>query len=439
MRNNLRSGLFVITFFLLGSINVLYNTFFYVFVILAFLVNVVMDWRGFQVNMRKEWRYWCLPLLFSVYVLLHYGCSLLFANVPYKASGGILENVFLYFFFVPLYLLSARDVVTARVLRRALSAFCWGVLLFNFAKLFCCTGWALFSDTERVLHVLYAGRFGGNMEMLSGFVYLEPQAVYICASALTAYFFMLNYDKGKERLGWLAGNVFVFVCSLAFLSFTVTKGAVLAFAAAFVFLSVVYCIKRSWRFRLVFAGVVVVCILGISFTLPGAYMSRLKSMKQEIVRLSDGNFRGGGSVTPRWGLMKENFSHLDEFGIWGLGLYKSDMIHDWYEHSPYHLKGIHNAHNTFVEYWLSGGLLGLLFILYYFLAPLIKMWKECKWNYLPVAIVISMFVAANTCAIANLEDSLPVVVFMLSLFYLYSALFKEVQDKRYELKSGNIS
>ena len=82
MRNNLRSGLFVITFFLLGSINVLYNTFFYVFVILAFLVNVVMDWRGFQVNMRKEWRYWCLPLLFSVYVLLHYGCSLLFANVP---------------------------------------------------------------------------------------------------------------------------------------------------------------------------------------------------------------------------------------------------------------------------------------------------------------------------------------------------------------------
>ena len=98
-----------------------------------------------------------------------------------------------------------------------------------------------------------------------------------------------------------------------------------------------------------------------------------------------------------------------------------------------------NAHNTFVEYWLSGGLLGLLFILYYFLAPLIKMWKERKWNYLPVAIVISMFVAANTCAIANLEDSLPVVVFMLSLFYLYSALFKEVQDKRYELKSGNIS
>ena len=77
MRNILRSGLFVIAFFLLGSINVLYNTFFYVFVILAFLVNVVMDWRGFQVNMRKEWRYWCLPLLFSVYVFSHYLSSLI--------------------------------------------------------------------------------------------------------------------------------------------------------------------------------------------------------------------------------------------------------------------------------------------------------------------------------------------------------------------------
>lgn len=327
---------------------------------------------------------------------------------------------------MPLYLLSVKDVLSVKIFRKALNAFCWGVIVFNIMKFFCLTGTLFFVEPTSAFSFVYDTRFGGNMNLLGGFVYLEPQAVYICVSALISYFLFLTYSKDRKMCWGKVNNLLVLILSILFLSFTVTKGAILAFVLAFSFLSIVYFRKKPLKFKLFFLGFIVVGLLCGYCFLPQAYVQRLESMKQEIENLQDGNFKGS-SVAARWGLMKENFEHINQFGLWGLGFYKSAITEEWYENSSYKLKGIHNAHNTFVEYWLSGGIWGLIFILYYFVKPLLEMQRRKQFVYLPMAIIITLFIAANTCVIANLEDSLPVVVCMLAMFYLYIPLFWKLQ------------
>lgn len=426
MGKDIRTWLFIAAAFLLGSINVLYNIAFYIFLVIAFLINLKYDFKGFCSNVKQERKFLILPVAGAVYIVLHYLCSLLIPNIHYKVSWGIIELLLLYFLFVPLYLLSAKNFVTPILLRRFLFTFCWGVILFCFAKLFCITGLSLFTEPMQALSAIYSGRFGGNMSLLGGFVYLEPQAVYICASAIISYFFIL---KNNERDGGkllLINSIIIFILSLLFLSFTVTKGAVLAFGVAFMYLSFVYLRRKSLKFKVMSLGVLIVGLLCVYSLLPQAYIDRVKQMEQEIENIHDGKYQGG-SIAPRLGLMKENFSHFNEFGIFGLGVYKNSAIREWYPKSPYHLGGIYNSHNTFVEYWLIGGIPGLLFILYYFFGSIIRMIKRKKYSFLAIAVILSLFVAANTCVIAILIDSVPVVVFLLAMFFLYLDNFVRIQ------------
>ena len=185
----IRETLFIVAAFLLGSINPLYNGVVYAFLVIAFLINLRFDFNGFRENVRREWKYLFLPLGGALYMLLHYLGSLFF-EVPYRPSGSVFELLLMYFLFIPLYVVSAKSFVTVHLLRRFLLALCIGILCFNFVNLFCFTGMTLFTEPVKALNLLYSGRFGGNMAMLGGFVYLEPQAIYIAVAAVISYFFI---------------------------------------------------------------------------------------------------------------------------------------------------------------------------------------------------------------------------------------------------------
>lgn len=423
---NIRALTFVLIAFLLGSINVLYNIAFYILLVIAFGINLSYDFKGFWQNVRLEKKYVILPLLGGIYLVIHYLCSL-FMDIPYKPSWSMMELLLLYFFFVPLYLLSAKGIMSYQLLRRALFALCWGVIFFNLTKLFCITGFSLFTEPVDALNLIYTGRFGGNMELLGGQVYLEPQALYICISAVISYYFMLNYNKASDCKTTLWSSMVIFVFSVVFLSFTVTKGSILAFIVGFLLISVIYFRKKSVKYRLIFTIICVsIILLGYSL-MPNAYMARIEQVKSEIHSVQEGDYKGG-SIAPRLGLMKENFSHFKEFGLLGLGVYKAKMVREWYATSPYQLGGIYNSHNSFVEYWLIGGIPGLFFILFYFISPILRMRKNHQYSFLIIACILTIFIAANTCVVTILIDSAPFVIFMLSLFFLYWKYFEQLDQ-----------
>lgn len=427
MKQDIKEILFIVVAFLLGSINVLYNGVFYTFMVIAFLVNLKGGYKDFWENVKQEKKYLLLPIVGVGYLVVHYLCSL-FMNIPYKASWSMVETLLAYFLFIPLYLLSAKKILTFRLLRHSLFALCVGILCFNMVKLFYITGTTLFTTPVGALNLLYSQRFGTNMDMLGGFVYLEPQAIYIVTAAVISYFFILNYNKNIDKRSWLVCNILFFILFLIFLSFTVTKGSILAFLGGALFLTIVYFRKKSRKFLLTFALIFCVCTVGIYFLLPSAYMNRFKQVKNEIENVQKGNFQGS-SIAPRLGLIKENFSHFDEFGLFGLGVYKGAAIREWYANSPYRLTGITNAHNSFVEFWLIGGVPGLLFIFYYFFAPICKMVRSKNYSFLTIALFVSILIAANTCVIFFLEDSKPLIVFIFALSFFYLDRFIALQHK----------
>ena len=109
--------------------------------------------------------------------------------------------------------------------------------------------------------------------------------------------------------------------------------------------------------------------------------------------------------------------------LWGLGVYKKTCTEEWYKNTP----GANNAHNSFIEYWVSGGILGLCFIFYYFLAPIFRMRKQNSWSALVVAIIVTLFVANNSCVHIILVDSAPFVILLLELCFLYAVKFSEFE------------
>ncbi|MDE5610828.1 MAG: O-antigen ligase family protein [Odoribacter sp.] len=423
-----REYLFVSVAFLLGSVNILYSGVFYAVMTVAFLVNVGADYRGFWKSVWQERKYVLLPVIGVIYLIVHYLCSL-FLAIPYRPSWSFMELLLMFFLLVPLYLLSARNMMTPLLLRRTLLALCAGILLFNFVKLFCVIGLSLFTNPVEALSLLYSSRFGGNMDLLGKLVILEPQALYIAVAAVIAYYFILAYHEVNESKRFLYANILVFVLSLIFLSFTVTKGAILGFGAGFLVLSIWYVRRHSSRERWRFIGGLVVLVLLVGWLMPQAYFIRLEQTKREITGVLEDNY-AGGSIAPRWGLMKENFRHFDEWGIVGLGVYQKKMTKEWYSNSPYIQVPVNNSHNSFMEFWLTEGIFGLLFLLYYFVAPFLRMRRNRLYSVLCLATVLTIFVAANTCVVVTESDSRPFVVFMLSIFFLYAPCIGQLEDSR---------
>lgn len=426
MKRDLRSYLFIGSAFLLGSANALYGIGFYIYLVVAFLINISFDPKGFWANTKKETKYLILPLAGALYLLVHYAFSVVTgAYSGYRTNWGMVELLVLYFFFIPLYILSAKNFVTPQLLKRFIFSLCWGILLFNFTKLFYITGISLFTDTVTTLNQLYITRFGGNVGFLGGFVYLEPQAIYLSVSAIFSYFFILRAINSYENKRILIYSIIIFLFSILFLSFTVTKGAILAFVAGFVLLTILYFKELSHKVRIVFASSVLIFVICSYLLMFDAFEGRVREMNVEIENIQDGKFEGT-SVAPRLGIIKESFSHFKEFGLLGLGVYKKPIVAEWYKNSPFEIGELTNAHNFLLEFWLVGGIGGVALVLYLFWLPLREMIKRKKYSFLILAILLALFIANNTCILIILVDSSPLVLFMLSMSYLYYEQFVEL-------------
>lgn len=428
MSCELRKWVFVGVAFLLGSINVLYYTTFYIFLVVSFILNITGDWKGFLQEASKYRRYLLLPILGVLYLVIHYLILLCIGEIRYKVSWSLLELLLLYFFFIPIYVVSVKSFITPRLLKHFLLGLCWGILVFNFIKFFYLTGGKFFSEPFQVLQTIYAGRFGGNMDLLKGFVLLEPQAFYLAVSAIISYFFILRsiYMQIWKTLFWSC--LVIFILSLVFLSFTVTKAAILAFIVSCLFLSVVFYRKLANRQRLYFGVGFIMVILVAYILLPSSLKTRFQVMKVEIEKLQEGEFQGA-TVAPRIALWKEDFAHFDEWGVFGLGFYKKYGVREWYRQSQFAgIATLRNTHNSFLDFWLLGGIPGLLFICFYFFVPIWKMIRTKKYSYLLFALILALVVVNNTCLLIALSDSSPLILFILAMAFLLQDYFVKMED-----------
>ena len=427
MQSKIRDYLFIAIAFLLGSVNILYNVQFYILWILVTVVFVRMDYAGFVSQVKQNWKYLVLPLVGVAYLAIHYLVSLGVGTNRYAASWNRLEILLLYFFFIPVYVLSAKSFITSSLLKRSLLALCWGTMLFNFAKLFYLTGWTLFTDTGAALEMLYATRFGCHLYFWGGHVYLEPQAIYLSVTAILSFFLVIRFMGHADRKVVVQG-VILFILSLWFLSLTVTKGAILAFLGGFLILAFVFFCRMSWKQKLFTSGVVVALILSVWVSIPDTYVQRIKETQNEIENLKKGELVGG-SIAPRVALIKESFDRIEQWGICGLGVYKNAAAKEWFGQS--HFANISslgsNVHNCFLEFWMIGGIAGLFFILYYFFVPVVRMIKTKKCSVLVLSVICALFIGCNTSVLISFVDSVPFVIFLLAVSFFYPEQFAELE------------
>lgn len=428
MGKDIRSWVFIAVAFLLGSINILYQTTFYVFFILSFLYFVMADWRGFVGNVKQSWKYLILPVGGVVYLILHYIINMCLGGSPYKASWGIVELLLMYFLAIPLYIVSAKSFMTPCLLKRFLLSLCWGILLFNFFKFFYLVRWDIFAQPKEALQMIYSTRFGSNMELGGGFVLLEAQALVLSVAAVISYFFFLQHILLRIWNATLWSCIIILPLSLLFLSFTVTKGAILAFGIVFFLLSLFYFTKLSRVKRGVFVGGIFLLLVGMYWSMPQDFKDRFQQMTVEVENVRQGDFNGG-TVSPRLALWKEDFHHFDEWGLLGLGVYRKNAVKDWYQQSQYTvIHELRNTHNSFLDFWILGGIPGLLFLCYYFFAPIMKMIRQNRYSYLIIALILALFIANNTCLLIVLADSGPLMIFLFSMFFFYLDYFIKLEE-----------
>lgn len=416
-KHDIQQWLFIATAFLLGSMNVLYHSIFYTFFIAAFVYNIAIERQNFIEHVKKSWKYLVLPLGAVIYLVIHYLITLSLGSFSYRVSWSSVELLLLYFLMIPLYIVSARTFITPRLIKQFLFALCWGVLVFNFIKLFYLTGGNLFTAPQETLKTIYNGRFGGNLFLLKGFVLLEAQALYLAVTSVISTFFIFKSILSRSWNSTFVSSIIIFLFSLLFLSFTVTKASILAFIAGFLFLTLACFFKMSLKQRLVGICVLLVCGLGSYLIIPSSLKERIKDMNNEISLLKQGNI-SGGTVAPRIALWEEDFKNFDEWGLFGLGVYKKYAVREWYQNSSYtFIRDLKNTHNSFLDSWLLGGIPGLLFFCFYFFAPVWKMIRQKKISFLIIALLLTIAITNNTCLLIALVDTNPMILFMFALFY----------------------
>lgn len=436
MSRSLRSGIFVGIAFLLGSINVLYHSVFYALLVVALVLNLIADWKGFWQEARQHRNYLLLPVIGVVYLCIHYLLSLCWGGLPYKASWSTVELLMLYFFFIPVYVVSMKKWITVSLLKRFLLALCWGILVFNTVKFFYITGTGIFTDFSATLQMVYATRFGGNMELLKGFVLLEPQAFYLAVSGIVSYFYLLYCVCFKTGRATFISCLIIFIFSLLFLSFTVTRASILAFSAGFCLLSAVFLWKFSFRQRIIFLGGILFLLISVYWGAPASFKLRMQEMKADIATLAEGEILAGGTVAPRMAMWTEDFARFKEWGLFGLGLYKKYGVREWYQQSQYtSITDLRNTHNSFLDFWILGGIPGLFFLCFYFFAPLWDMVKQRKYSILVIALIIALVIANNTCLLIALMDSVPLILFLFALFFFCLECFIQAEQKGGRTKS----
>mgnify|MGYP006974045096 CR=1 FL=1 len=418
---------FLLNGFLLGSLAPLYGKTFNYYLLFMVLFHAVTRKDSFVKDLQTGGKYVLVFGTYFIYILLQTlfttrSCT--WADKPYY---GIFEDLLLDFILIPIYVVSLKEWLTPRLLTRFLFLFCAGCLLLNIYVIFDLVGIGLFTDTSSAINFLYANRLGGNkLDFLGGNLYLEPQTLYIALTALIAYFLIFIYrNKGlKVFLGVM------FLLLTLFLSFTVTKAGILAFILGFGIMNFYLFMRSSFRVRsAILVGIVLlVPVFGIFVFdgLKGKYEERAEEVVREIENVKRGIYEGG-TIAPRIGLIRESFMHVDEFGVWGLGIYAKHRVNNWLQSSEDGLGAFTNVHNSFIHYWIQGGILGLAMIVFLFYAPFYRMFRTRRISWLICALLVVMFVMNNTCILLALNNSRLMILFLLGMFYFYGDVFWQLE------------
>lgn len=377
--------------------------------ILLLIVNVWGNGREFWRNVKQEKYYLGIPVLFLIYMGFHALFYRVGAEEGFKPSFGIFETLLLYFILVPLYLLSVKSWMSVKLLEKALLFFCGGVLLVNVCMFFELTGWGFFKHPVASLDFIYQSRFGGNRHPLGGDLMLEPQAMVLSLASVIA--FCLTWIRKKFWIGMMA--VLLILC----LSFTVTKASLLGFAAG-AFIGGVYLFRKlKRREKGIAVAILLVMLLAGIFYMPKGYSLRFQETVTEIKNIENGNLQGG-SLAPRIMMWKNAEEHFHEYALWGVGLYYKPMLKQWYADSPL-ISVMPNVHNSFLEYWIKGGIFGLGLIVSVFVFPLVNMIRRKQVSLMALGGIAAIFIASNTCVLFVHNNSLTIILFWLSAFYFY--------------------
>lgn len=423
---SLESKLFLLIAFFIGTWGALFESVLPVLLGIGFLYNIVK----FSAKCRNalwQYRYYlAIPVLLIIYVAIH---SLFIINsgkyADIKPNFGVFEKLSLCFLLVILYVVSAKCFMTLKLLKQFLLCFCISVFTFNFVMLFHVTGTTLFTEPMSALTYLYESRFGFTKYFLGGRVYLDAQALQVYAAALISYFFGISSHRRWDKvIAFIA-----FIVLVWFLSLTVTKSSILAFLCGFILFNFYFLRKLTVRFRwtLVIACVFLV-VVGYIFR-PANFERRWDEIKHEIEEVRQGKLSGGSSIVPRIVFYQSCLKHIDSWGVWGLGVYTERVSKQWYLDSGNHVVAVaSHSHNSFLQYWMWMGIVGLLFILSWFCLPLIRMFRSKKYSFLAMSIIVALFVDCNFEVQLIINDALPAVIFLLAMFYVCHERFYELED-----------
>lgn len=379
--------------------------------ILLLILNIRANAGIFWQNLKQEKYYLGIPVVFTIYMIFHTLVLRLLGDSGLKPSYGIFESMLLFFILIPLYVLSMKPWITVGLLRKALLLFCCGVLFFNVCLFFQQTGWNLFTHPGDTLGTVYLSRFGGNkMQVFGGLLMLEPQAMVLALASLIAFF--LAVIQKKVWIGILT------LLLLLLLSFTVTKAAMLAFVLGALF-GCVYMFRKLQRKQKTYTFITIAVLIAISIVyIPQGFVQRFQEATAEIENIKDDKLVGG-SLAPRIAMWKDAEKHFGEYALFGVGVHYKPILKKWYADSPDNIGDMPNVHNSFLEYWIRGGIPGLILILSLFLFPLFRMKCYRMWSLLALGGMTVIFVASNTCVLFVHTNSLAIILFCLSAFYFY--------------------
>lgn len=424
---NLESKLFLLIAFFIGTWGALFHAMQTGLIALGLIYNIVKYKDDFVRNIKKYKYYVAIPVIYILYSAVH--TLIIVTSGKYaglKPGFGIFEKEFLVFLLGVLYVISLKSFVSLRLLKQFLLCFCISVLTFNLVMLFHLGGENWFTAPQTVVQNLYASRFGGTKHFLNGEVYLDAQALQIYAAALIAYFFgIIRTKMGEKVIAFTAFALFVWLLSL-----TVTKSSILSFLCGFVIFNLYFFRKLSVWQRWMFIGVILlVGIRGYIFR-PASFDQRWIQLKQEIEDVNNGKLDGGSTLVPRIVFYQSCLKNIDSWGIWGLGVYTNVVSKQWYQASGNRVvASLTHSHNSYLQYWMLMGVVGLVFILSWFVYPVKSMICSKKYSFLALSLLVAFFIDSNFEVLLIVNDALPVVMFFLMMFYVFRDQFYALEHE----------
>ena len=275
-----QKGGFLLLGFLLGSVGPLWDSLFNgLLVALTFLAfwgsrSAREGWKAGKVYIGAN-------VAFLLYFALHTTVVVGGGRMEGNPTYSLFEALLLGFVLIPVYVSALREWMTPRLLRAFLAVFCAGNVCLQCYVCYDMIGFWFLTDLKSALKVLIFTRFGDNREVLGSVYLIEMRAMGMAVAALFAYF--LAFRAGR----WWKRMVFggMFLLSLAFLVFTVTKSALLGFAMGFALLNVYLFRLSHWRTRV---GMVVLVAV---FRLFGELFFLLLLADEQFFEVGDGVFR----------------------------------------------------------------------------------------------------------------------------------------------------